>query len=341
MSSGETGPVRWGICATGAITEKFVDGLRLVDDAEVVAVGSRSQESADAFGERFDIGRRYGSYEALAADDEVDVVYIASTQNAHHPNTMLFLNAGRHVLCEKPFARSAAELAEMVALATDKKLFLMEAIWSRFLPSYVRLRELLAAGAIGEPRMVEADFGFRIPSIDPDHRLFDPERAGGGLLDLGIYPVQLASMVLGDPDQVKGVGHIGETGVDEQVAMVLHHDGGALAVLHASIRTSTSCGARIAGTEGTITIPAFMHVPQALHLDNSIGTGEEIDLPMEGNGYHYQVLEVHRCLREGRLQSDLLALDERLTMMTTLDQVRADIGLTYPGEASPGKPGGA
>ncbi len=333
MSDSGSEKVRWGICATGGIAEKFVEGLRQVPDAEVVAVGSRSQESAETFGDAFGIPHRHATYEALAHDVDVDVVYIASPQNRHHADTLLFLEAGRNVLCEKPFARSQAELQEMVALATNKKLFLMEAIWSRFLPTYVRLRELLHQGAIGEPRMVEADFGFRLPEVDPDHRLFDPDRAGGGLLDLGIYPVQLASMVLGTPNHVGAAGHIGTTGVDEQVAMVLGHDDGALAVLHAAIRTSTSCGARISGTEGHIVIPAFMHVPQALILDNGVGDGERLDLPMDGNGYHYQVQEVHDCLRSGRIQSDILPLDESLAMMGTLDQIRAEIGLVYPGEA--------
>ena len=316
--------VRWGIAATGAIAQRFADGLSQTDDADLVAVASRTQEGADAFGARWSVPHRHGSYEALADDDEVDVVYVASPQSRHCADTILFLEAGRHVLCEKPFAMTEAEGRRMVAAAEANDRFLMEAIWSRFLPTYVALRRVLDGGRIGEPRLVEADFGFRLP-VDPEHRLFDPERGGGALLDLGVYPLQLASLVLGAPDQVRAVGQVGTTGVDESVAAVLHHPGGALAVMKAAITVNLACTARIAGTEGSIELPAFMHCPHALTVRWGLGEEEVIEAPMEGEGLRYQVGEVHRCLEQGERESRVMPLAETLQIAATMDEIRAQL----------------
>ncbi len=261
-----TDAVRWGIAATGGIAESFAEGLAQVPDAELVAVASRSQERADAFGDSHDVRNRHGSYEALADDPEVDVVYVATPQSRHAEDTLLFLAAGKAVLCEKPFALDEAQAATMIDAARQHDLLLMEAMWSRFLPAYRRLREVLAEGRIGEPRLVEADFGFRLPDDVGDHRLIDPTLGGGALLDLGVYPVQLCALVLGPPDRVAAVGHLGPTGVDEQVAAVLGHPGGAVGVAKAAIRTGMTCTARIAGTEGAIEIPAMMHCPDRLRV---------------------------------------------------------------------------
>ncbi len=209
-----------------------------LSDAKLVAVGSRTAESAQRFAERFQVPHAHSSYEALANDPNVDIVYISTPHALHYDNTMLCLQAGKAVLCEKPFAINAREASEMIATARERKLFLMEAIWTRFLPSMVRLRELLADNAIGDVRMLQADFGFRT-NVDLQSRLFDPALGGGGLLDVGVYCVSLASQLFGTPDRIIGLAEIGTTGVDEQGAMLLGYPGGQLAVLSTAIRTTT------------------------------------------------------------------------------------------------------
>ncbi|MET0728472.1 MAG: Gfo/Idh/MocA family oxidoreductase, partial [Acidimicrobiales bacterium] len=203
--------VRWGIAGPGTIAQGFADDLKLVDDAELVAIGSRSAERAGAFADRFSVPRRHASYEALAEDAEVDVVYVATPQSRHETDTRLFLEAGKHVLCEKPFALNAAQGRRMVDAARTRGLFLMEAMWTRYLPSYGALVDLLGEGRIGEPLLVEGDFGFRRAVVDPSDRHFDPALGGGGLLDLGVYPIQLCSLVLGTPDRVVAPPHQSQT----------------------------------------------------------------------------------------------------------------------------------
>jgi predicted dehydrogenase len=322
--------IRWGIAATGHIAEQFATGLAQLDDADIVAVASRTAERADEFGARHDIAHRHGSYQALAADRDVDVVYVATPHARHEADTLLFLEAGKPVLCEKPFALSRAQAERMVDVARSRGLFLMEAMWSRFLPAYRRLAALLGDERIGEPLVVEADFGFRV-LVDPAHRLFDRSLGGGALLDLGVYPVQLASLVLGTPDRVSALGHLGETGVDEQVAAVLGHPGGALAVIKAAIRVGLSCTARISGTQGWIELPAFMHCPDHLVVGGREGP-HRLDCAFDGEGLRYQAVEVHDCLRGGRTESAVMPLDETCAIAGTLDAVRVQIGLAYPGE---------
>ena len=321
---------RWGIVGPGAIAAQFAEGMRTVDGGTVVAVGSRAAERAEAFAQRFDIPRHYGSYEALADDPDVDIVYVATPHSRHAADTLLFLGAGKHVLCEKPFALNAAQASEMVRVAGERQRFVMEAMWSRFLPSYEALCDVLGEGRIGEPLLVEADFGFRSP-IDAAHRHFDLAQGGGALLDLGVYPVQLCSLVLGAPDAVVAQGHVGSTGVDEQVAAVLHHAGGALGVVKAAIRTPMSCTARIGGTEGWIQIPAFMHCPDHITVRDLSGE-HRIDAPWEGEGLRFQVHEVHRCLEAGLLESARMPWRETVAIAEVLDTIRAQVGVRYPGE---------
>jgi predicted dehydrogenase len=289
-----------------------------------MAVGSRTDRNADRFADEWDIPRRHGDYDDLAHDDDVDVVYVATPQSRHSDDACRYLDAGKHVLCEKPMAMTEAEVLRMTASASLAERFLMEAIWSRFLPSYVTLWELLMQGRIGEPNFVEADFGFRMP-VDPAHRLFDPARGGGALLDLGIYPLQLASWVLGQPDDVAAAGHIGETDVDETVAATLHHPGGRLAVVKASLRVNLTCTARIVGSEGSIELPAFMHCPDSLTVKDAFGQAEVIDRPIEGEGLRYQVVEVHRCIAEGLPESPVMTLGESARLAATMDTIRDQI----------------
>jgi predicted dehydrogenase len=322
--------IRWGIAATGGIARGFAQGLSETDDAQTVAVASRSHERAERFGAEFDIPHRHASYEDLAADDDVDVVYVATPHSRHEADSLLFLEAGKHVLCEKPFALNERQSQRMIDTARQRGLFVMEAIWSRFLPAYVMLRELLAESAVGEVQSVDADFGVRFP-FDPTHRLFDLALGGGALLDLGIYPLQLASLVLGPPTDVHAVASLGATGADEHVAAVLAHAGDALATIRAATQVNLTCTARISGTGGVIDLPAFMHCPDSLTLTTPAGI-ERREAPIVGQGLRYQVGEVHRWVRAGARESPVIPHAETLSLANTMDRIRAQIGVRYPGE---------
>ncbi len=324
--------IRWGILGTGNIAKQFARGLAVLPDADLVAVGSRSQTGADAFGDEFEVPRRHPSYAALADDPDVDVVYVATPHNLHRENSLLCLQADKAVLCEKPFTINAGEAEQIIALAREKGTFLMEAMWTRFLPALTKTRQLLAGGTIGDVRMLVADFGFRT-SFDPQSRLFNPHLGGGALLDVGVYPISLASLVFGaPPSSVSSMAHLGQTGVDEQAAMIFGYDQGQLAVLTAATRTNTPQEATISGTTGQIRI----HTPwwQATTLTLSV-QGEQdqvMQLPFEGNGYNYEAVEVMDCLRGGKTESDVMPLDETLANMQTMDQIRDQWGLLYPME---------
>ena len=327
---GQKQKVRWGIASTGRIATGFAAALARLDDAEVIAVASRTQEAADRFGEAHGIAHRHASYEALADDHDVDVVYVGTPHSRHCADTLLFLDGGKHVLCEKPLALNEREVIAMSERAAAQGRFLMEGLWSRFLPGYAQLRALIADGRIGEVRMMTGSFGFRAP-FDPDHRLFAPALGGGALLDVGIYPVQLALMLLGEPDRVSAVAGLGATGVDEQIAVTMGFGGGEVAVAEAAVRTNLACTARVSGTNGAIEIPAFLHCPG--YLDVRIGADTtRVDTPIDGNGLHYQASEVHRCLRAGQTESPIMPLAGSLALARTLDRARAQIGLVYPSE---------
>ena len=322
--------VRWGVAGPGDIAARFAEGMTLVADGVITAVASRSQQRADAFGDRFGVARRYDDYRALAEDPDVDAVYVATPHSRHAADSLLYLEAGKHVLCEKPFALSAAQGRQVAALARERGLFLMEAMWTRFLPAYRLLSDALADGVVGEPILVEADLGFRIP-VMPDYRLYDLAQGGGGLLDLGVYPVQLCSLVLGTPGSVAAAGRIGETGVDDLVAAVLRHEDGTLGIVKAALSVDLSCQATIRGTDGVITLPAMHHCPDHLLIRRGIET-ERVEARWEGEGLRFQVEEVHRCLAAGESESPVMPVAETLTIAATLDKIRAQIGLRYPGE---------
>lgn len=322
--------VRWGIIGTGDIANRFAGAMSRVDGGEVVAVSSRTVERAGAFADRHGVARRYAGLDDLLADDGVDAVYVATPHSRHAADTIGALSAGKAVLCEKAFALDAEQATRMVAAARSADLFLMEAMWARFLPAYRLLRTLLDDGAIGEPLLVEADFGFRLP-VDPAHRLFDLAQGGGALLDLGIYPVQLCAYALGLPERVVAEGVVGETGADEVVAAVLHHAGGRIGVAKASTRVPMACTARIAGTTGWIDLPAFMHCPASLTVHRMTGA-ETIDTSWQGDGLEFEIEEVHRCLADGATESQVMPLDESVALMRVLDDIRGQLGVVYPHE---------
>ncbi|CAN5822213.1 Gfo/Idh/MocA family oxidoreductase [soil metagenome] len=324
--------IRWGIIGAGKIAHHFANGLKAVPDAELVAVGSRARATAAAFGEEFDVPRRHASYTQLVADPEVDVVYVATPHQDHRASTVLCLNAGKPVLCEKPFAINAGEAREMVDTARARGLFLMEAMWTRYRPVMVKVRELLESGALGEIRYLSANIGWKNP-FDPLFRLYNPDLGGGALLDGGVYPVSFASMVLGTPHTIASAVSLGETGVDEQAAIAFGYSSGAVASIGVTVQTNSVNLGFIFGTEGRIEILHDWHRPESMTFVPFDGEPQRFDYPQtEGNGYQYEAIEVGRCLRAGLLESPVMPLDETISIMETMDTLRAQWGVRYPME---------
>lgn len=321
--------IHWGILGTGRIARRFALGLHSLSDARLVAVGSRSSRAAEQFGAEFRVPHCYPTYEELVRDPEVDVIYVATPHSLHKENTLLALGAGKVVLCEKPFTINAREAAEVIAFARTRKLFLMEAMWTRCFPLMARLRELLAQQAIGELRMLTADFGFRA-GYEEEPRLFDRALGGGSLLDVGVYPVSLASMLFGRPQGVNSLAHLGPTGVDEAAAIVLSHPQGQLAVLSSAVRVDTAQEAVLYGTHGRIRIHPPWWRPTAMTLSVEGLAEELLEFPLVGNGYQYEAAEAMKCLRAGKHESELIPLEETHQVMQTLDAIRYQWGLKYP-----------
>jgi predicted dehydrogenase len=323
--------IHWGILGTGAIAKKFAMALQSLPDARLVAVGSRTQAKAEEFGAKYRVPHRCGSYESLVNDAEVEAVYVATPHSCHKENALTALAAGKPVLVEKPFTINAAEAESVIQVAREKKLLVMEAMWTRYLPLYVKLRKLLAEGAIGEVRMLTSDFGFKArPDSNP--RLFEPALGGGALLDIGVYPVSLASMIFGPPFQVTGAAKLGLTCVDEQSAMTLKHARGQLAMLWCAITVDTPQEAALMGTEGRIRVHAQAWKGTTMSLIRAGGKEEVLNLPYQGNGYQFEAIEFMNCLCGGKLESSVMPLDETISIMKTLDARRDQWGLRYPME---------
>ncbi|MGW0839117.1 Gfo/Idh/MocA family protein [Streptomyces sp. NPDC002787] len=328
------GRVRWGILATGGIAAAFTADLVDLPDAEVVAVASRSEDSAKAFAERFGIPRAYGDWRALAEDADVDVVYVATPHSAHRTAAGMCLEAGRNVLCEKPFTLNVREAEELVALARERGRFLMEAMWMYCNPVVRRIAEMVRDGAIGEVRTVQADFGILGP-IAPSHRLRDPAQGGGAMLDLGVYPVSFAHLLLGEPSDVTASAVLSKEGIDLQTGALLSWERGAFASVHCSIVGGTGTTASITGSEGRIDIPDGFFFADRFLL-HRVGreprtfTADPADGPR--NSFRHEATEVMRALRAGETESPLVPLDGTLAVMRTLDAIRDRIGVRYPGE---------
>ncbi|MFC8515688.1 Gfo/Idh/MocA family protein [Streptomyces sp. NPDC057257] len=329
-----TAKVRWGVLATGGIAAAFTADLVDLPDAEVVAVASRTEASAKAFAERFGIERAYGDWGALAEDADIDVVYVATPHSAHRAAAGLCLEAGRNVLCEKAFTLNAREAEELVALARGRGSFLMEAMWMYCNPLIRRLKDLVDGGAIGEVRSVQADFGLAGP-FPPSHRLRDPQQGGGSLLDLGVYPVSFAQLLLGEPAEISARAALSEEGVDLQTGALLSWESGALASVHCSIVGGTATSASVTGSEGRIDIPYGFFFPDHFVLHRDGRDPEEFAAdPADGprNSLRHEAREVMRALRAGETESPLVPLDGTLAVMRTLDTIREQIGVRYPGE---------
>jgi predicted dehydrogenase len=326
--------VRWGILATGGIAASFTADLLDLPDAEVVAVASRTEASAKSFADRFGIPRAYGDWASLAADEDVDVVYVATPHSAHREAAGMCLEAGRAVLCEKAFTLNTREAEELVALARERDVFLMEAMWMYCHPMVRRLKALVDDGAIGEVRTVQADFGLAGP-FPASHRLRDPAQGGGAVLDLGVYPVSFAHLLLGEPDGVTARAELSPEGVDLQTGMLLSWDSGAQALLHCAVNSGTAGGASITGSAGRIDVPAGFFHPERFVLTRDGRDPEEFvagadDGPRDT--YRHEAREVMTRLRAGAAESELVPLAGSLAVMRTLDAVRSAVGVRYPGE---------
>jgi len=322
--------IRWGILGTGRIAGDLAADLALLPDADLVAVGSRRQATADVFGDRFDVPHRHGSYEALVADPEVDVIHVATPHPFHAEHATMALQEGTAVLCEKPLTINADEADALIATARDHDVFLMEAMWTRFLPAMDAVRDAVE-NELGDLHLLETDIGAPTP-FDPEHRMYNPDLGGGALLDLGIYPIAFAFELLGPPDDITSSALIGTTGVDEQCAAVFSYDDGAQAIWHASMRADAGRTCSIAGPEGRLEGARAWWKGAPYTLTRTDGTTEVFETPFEGKGYQFEAAHVMNCLRAGRTESPVMPLDESRAIMATMDAMRADWGIRYPQE---------
>jgi predicted dehydrogenase len=325
-------PVKWGILGTGKIAKRFMQAVFYVPDAQVVAVGSREQHTADQFGAQFGVPKRYGSYDALISDPEVEIVYVATPHTLHAENTLAALQASKHVLCEKPFTVNAPQAEQVIQAARAAGKFVMDGMWTRCFPVVREIIRRIQTGELGEIRYLQADFGFR-PEFNPTSRLFAPELGGGALLDVGVYPVALAFLVLGAPTQIVSHATLGATGVDELCSMLLLYENGAQAVLSASLQVEMPKQANICGSQARIHLPAPWWKPSEAYLIRNDGATEHLLYPYEGDGLQFEIRHVHDCLRQGLTESPWMPLDETLAIMRALDTLRAQWGVRYPSDS--------
>jgi predicted dehydrogenase len=327
---------RWGIIGAGIIARKLVGALRASGEAVPAFVASRNAERAEAFARECGV-ESFGSYEELLARSDLDAVYVATTHNFHRDNVRMVLERGLPVLVEKPFTVNAEEADDLISLARERGLFLMEAMWTRFLPATEKLRAAVADGAIGVPRYLDVSFGnFALPQYEG--RLRDPALAGGVTLDMGIYPISFASRILGElPTEIGALARMGGSGVDEFAAIQLGYPSGAVAQIATSFALKMENRAMLYGSEGYLSFPAF---PAGNSFDvyrhrgtNEVGPGETVCADHEENGFVYQVREVHRCLSAGLTESPAMPLDETRALMAVMDGMRRRWGLRYPFES--------
>jgi predicted dehydrogenase len=323
--------VRWGLMAPGGIAHTIARDFKLAG-IEFQAVGSRSSERAEAFAAEHGIAKSYGSYQELVADGDIDVIYIASPHSEHFANGKLALEGGKHILVEKPFTINAAQARELAALAESRGLFAMEAMWTRFLPHMVRIRELLAEGALGEIVAVEASHNQSLPA-ERHPRLHDLALGGGATLDLGVYPIAFAVDVLGVPERVTALGRLSQTGVDESVAASLSYRSGAVASLQTTLLSKAATTASISGTLGSIQISQnFYELAEFRRYDANYQLVEHFTERAPGRGMQLQAVEVERCLAANKLESELMPLSDTIAVAEIMDEIRDQIGLRYPGE---------
>jgi predicted dehydrogenase len=324
-------PIRWGILGCGRIARKFASDLALVQDARLVALGARRIEDARTFAKDFPAPHVHGSYEDLVADHEVDVIYVATPHALHHEHTLLCLNHKKAVLCEKAFAINLHQAQEMVIRSREKGVFLMEALWSKFLPQYQKLREIIEAGELGDIRNMLVNFGF-IPQPPVPPRLYDPSLGGGSLLDIGIYNVFLVLSVMGRPDTIEASMTPSPEKVDEQCAVLFKYKNGAMAQLFSSLTSNLGTEADIGGTKSRLRLTSRFYAPSA-NIELYTGREETKQLvPIHkesGSGYQYEAMHVGECLRKGLIESPVMTHADSLLIMETMDRIRSVAGIHY------------
>lgn len=323
--------INWGILGCGRIAYMFAEGLNTLHNAKLEAVASKTQNKAESFGKRFGVKNIYNNYEELVENPAVNIIYIATTHNFHYENVILCLNHEKPVLCEKPFTLNAVQAENIIKIAQNKKIFLMEAMWTRFLPCIVKLNELLDMNVLGEIQHFKADFGIK-KKLDPKERFFNIELGGGALLDLGVYPISLARMIYKQsPSRIMSSAYIGETGVDEKSCYLFEYENGQTAMLSSSNRLIMPHNASIFGTKGYIEIPNFYH-PSKMILKLEDKQTKTIKIPYKSTGYNYEAKEVINCLNNGKIESKIMPLDETLEIMKTMDLLRSQWDFKYPRE---------
>ncbi len=320
--------IKWGILGPGKIARKFARDIQLVGSSEIYAVASRDISRAIQFGKDFNVKKLYGSYAELMQDADVDVVYVATPHTFHFEYTMMCLQHGKHVLCEKPLGMNANEVETMIKEARKRNLFLMEGIWTRFIPATKKLLQLLDDRVIGDVIAIRADFGFK-SKMDMQGRLFEKKLGGGSLLDIGIYPVYLSLLILGMPVDIMATARMTETGVDSYCSMMLSYGNNSKASLESTLEAHTPIEAFIYGTQGKIKLASRFHHSEKIELYEDEDIAEVFDLKYKGNGYVHEIEEVQKCIFEGKSESPKLPLDMSLQLITILDKIRARIGLKY------------
>ncbi len=326
--------IRWGILGTGRIAHKFASDLQLAENSVLIAIGSRSRQSADEFNKEFPVQYCHYSYQELVQNPEVDVIYIATPHNLHYENTLLCLQHNKAVLCEKPFAMNSKQAIEMINMAKEKKLFLMEALWTKFHPHYIKMQEMITQGLLGEIKAVLVNFGFK-PTPPVPARLFDPALGGGTVMDIGIYNVFIAMSILGKPDHIDAVMTPASTGVDEQCAILFRYKNGALAQLFSTFSSNLATEADICGTEGRIRLTSRFYEPSSKveFYKEKADKKQIISVNKEpGFGYQYEARHVNDCLRQGLTESNIVSFADTLLLIDTLDKIRKAAGIHYPAD---------
>ena len=325
----ENKKIKWGILGTGRIATVFATALQVVENAELFAVGSRDKAKAQQFANEFSAPVSYGSYEELVRDPEIDIIYIATPHNLHLENTLLALDHNKHVLCEKPMGVNQREVKILMDKAAEKKLFLMEALWSRFLPNIIKTKELVESGIIGDVKMLTAYFAFKSDK-GPEHRQFNVDLCGGTILDIGIYNIFLSMLLLGKPTKVSAMADLNEQGVDASCSYLFGYENNALAVMYSSFMVDSPTIAEIHGTTGKIILEHKWFCPGKVRLIHSDGREEVFEFEMKGNGYEFEAMEVVDCINQGKIQSDIWSLNDPLKLVEIMDEVRKESGIVYP-----------
>jgi len=324
--------IKWGILGAGNIAKKLAADIALVDNAELVAVGSRSQEKASTFAKEFNIPHAYGSYEDLAKDPEIDVIYVATPHSHHHENTLMCLENNKAVLCEKAFAVNSRQAKEMIQKAREKNIFLMEAMWTKFLPHYKKMKSIVDSGQLGSISSVLINFGFK-PRTPIPARLYDPALAGGTILDIGVYNAFIAMSVLGRPDEIEAHMTPSSTGIDEQCSVLFKYKNGAMAQLFSSFVAHLPTEADINGSDGRLRLTHRFYAPESTleFYPEKMDSKQEVpfDNPLKGWGYQYEVEHVCGCLEKDLKESDVMTLDNTLALMEVLDEIRKKAGISY------------